>query len=80
MLASQLLGAAMEMRIMIARVIVAALCFSGLLAESAYSQTLQAGFQQATIFTGLSNPTAIKFASDGRVFLAEKSRADQSLR
>ena len=38
----------------------------------ASSQTLQPGFQQSTVFTGLINPTAIKFASDGRVLVAEK--------
>ena len=43
-----------------------------LTAGAASSQTLQPGFQQSIVFTGLTNPTAIKFASDGRVFVAEK--------
>jgi glucose/arabinose dehydrogenase/phosphodiesterase/alkaline phosphatase D-like protein len=30
-------------------------------------------FQQATAFSGLVQPTAVEFASDGRVFVAEKS-------
>lgn len=34
---------------------------------------LPAGFQETTVWSGLSNPTAIRFASDGRVVLAEKS-------
>ena len=42
-------------------------------ATSAAAQTLQAGFQQGAVFTGLTQPTAVKFASDGRVFVAEKS-------
>jgi glucose/arabinose dehydrogenase len=41
--------------------------------SSAAAQTLQAGFQQGAAFTGLTQPTAVKFASDGRVFVAEKS-------
>jgi glucose/arabinose dehydrogenase len=35
--------------------------------------TLPAGFGEAIVFTGLTQPTAIKFARDGRVFVAEKS-------
>ena len=35
--------------------------------------TLPSGFQESIVFSGLTNPTAIRFASDGRVFVAEKS-------
>ncbi len=35
--------------------------------------TLAAGFVDSTVFTGLTHPTKIRFASDGRVFVAEKS-------
>jgi glucose/arabinose dehydrogenase len=35
--------------------------------------TLPAGFQETIVFSGLVNPTAVRFASDGRVFVAEKS-------
>jgi glucose/arabinose dehydrogenase len=35
--------------------------------------TLPANFQESTIFSGLSTPTVVRFASDGRVFVAEKS-------
>jgi len=35
--------------------------------------TLPAGFQESVVFSGLTQPTAVKFASDGRVFVAEKS-------
>ena len=31
------------------------------------------GFSEQTVFSGLTNPTAVRFASDGRVFVAEKS-------
>jgi hypothetical protein len=34
--------------------------------------TLPAGFQESVVFGGLTNPTAVRFASDGRVFVAEK--------
>ncbi len=37
------------------------------------SGALPSGFQETTVFTGLTNPTAVEFASDGRVFVAEKS-------
>jgi glucose/arabinose dehydrogenase len=37
------------------------------------ASALPTGFQEITIFTGLINPTAIEFAADGRVFVAEKS-------
>jgi glucose/arabinose dehydrogenase len=32
-----------------------------------------AGFQESVVWSGLTNPTAIRFAADGRVFVAEKS-------
>ncbi|MEO6025999.1 MAG: PQQ-dependent sugar dehydrogenase, partial [Candidatus Binatia bacterium] len=35
--------------------------------------TLRSGFQHTTAFVGLTFPTAVQFASDGRVFVAEKS-------
>ena len=31
------------------------------------------GFREVTVFSGLTNPTSVRFASDGRVFVAEKS-------
>jgi glucose/arabinose dehydrogenase len=34
--------------------------------------TLVEGFQESVVFQGLERPTAIAFASDGRVFVAEK--------
>ncbi len=35
--------------------------------------TLPAGFAETTVWSGLTNPTAVRFAPDGRVFVAEKS-------
>src|SRR5918999_3610249 len=35
--------------------------------------TYPVGFSEQTVFSGLTNPTAVRFASDGRVFVAEKS-------
>ncbi|NUT41140.1 MAG: sugar dehydrogenase, partial [Thermoactinospora sp.] len=42
------------------------------LAPSA-AQALPGSFQKQVVFSGLTNPTNIEFASDGRVFVAEKS-------
>ena len=33
---------------------------------------LPPGFQETVVFSGLTNPTAVRFAADGRVFVAEK--------
>ena len=41
-------------------------------AAKAGAATLPSGFQETTVFTGLTRPTAIRFARDGRVFVAEK--------
>jgi glucose/arabinose dehydrogenase len=37
------------------------------------SAALPVGFTEVTAFGGLTQPTAVKFASDGRIFVAEKS-------
>jgi glucose/arabinose dehydrogenase len=34
--------------------------------------TLPPGFQESIVFTGLTQPTAVRFSPDGRVFVAEK--------
>jgi glucose/arabinose dehydrogenase len=41
-------------------------------APAANAATLPSGFQESTVFSGLTNPTVVRFASDGRVFVAEK--------
>ena len=40
--------------------------------RSAEAATLPAGFQESIVFSGLTNPTVVRFSSDGRVFVAEK--------
>ena len=40
---------------------------------AAQAATLPAGFQERTVFSGLTNPSTMRFAADGRVFVAEKS-------
>jgi glucose/arabinose dehydrogenase len=42
------------------------------LASPAGAVTLPAGFAEKTVFSGLNQPTAVRFSSDGRVFVAEK--------
>ena len=37
------------------------------------AQTVPPGFQVSTAFSGRTNPTAIRFARDGRVYIAQKS-------
>jgi glucose/arabinose dehydrogenase/PKD repeat protein len=39
---------------------------------AAQAATLPTGFQESVVFSGLSNPTVVRFASDGRIFVAEK--------
>ena len=41
-------------------------------AKPAEAATLPAGFSERTVISGLVNPTAVRFSSDGRVFVAEK--------
>src|SRR5438045_7529124 len=43
------------------------------LARHPRSLTLLPGFSERVVFSGLTAPTAMRFASDGRVFVAEKS-------
>src|SRR4030095_11832532 len=44
-----------------------------MLPPTTLAATLPSGFQESIVFSGLTNPTAVRFASDGRVFVAEKS-------
>jgi glucose/arabinose dehydrogenase len=41
-------------------------------APGAHAAEVPAGFQDATVFSGIDEPTAIRFAPDGRAFVAEK--------
>ena len=52
------------------------LAMTGLLSSIAspvHAATLPAGFSETTVFSGLTQPTAIRFSPDGRVFVTEKS-------
>ena len=37
------------------------------------ARALPSGFSETTVWSGLSSPVQVAFASDGRVFVAEKS-------
>jgi glucose/arabinose dehydrogenase len=39
---------------------------------AAEASTLPTGFQDTVVLNGMTNPTALRFASDGRIFVAEK--------
>jgi hypothetical protein len=41
--------------------------------HAASASTLPSGFVETVVFSGLTNPTVVRFSSDGRVFVAEKS-------
>ena len=49
------------------------LALTGPAAPDPRAAVVTSGFQESVIFCGLTNPTAVRFASDGRVFVAEKS-------
>jgi PKD repeat protein len=42
-------------------------------ATSQAAAAVPTGFQESVVFSGLTEPTAVRFASDGRIFVAEKS-------
>ena len=52
-----------------AAIVLSCLCASA----TAQASTLPQGFNEQTVFSGLTEPTAIRFSPDGRVFVAEKS-------
>ena len=45
---------------------------AALLGRTALAQIYPPGFNQTSIFSGLDNPVAFRFAADGRVFVAER--------
>src|SRR5262245_34764064 len=49
------------------------LALAPLLGAAASGVTLPDRFQQTAVITGLLNPTAVRFAANGQVFVAEKS-------
>ena len=48
-------------------------CYGDVTFKTVASETLPSRFRDTAVFTGLTQPTAVRFASDGRVFVAEKS-------
>ena len=40
--------------------------------SKAHAATLPSGFQESVAFSGLTNPTVVRFSPDGRIFVAEK--------
>ena len=58
-------------RRVLALALVAAAAFA--VAGHAGAATLQPNFQETDVFSGLTNPTTLRFAPDGRAFVAEKS-------
>jgi glucose/arabinose dehydrogenase len=58
----------------IRRLVVLACALAGLaLGSAGEAQALPSGFQESVAFSGLTNPTVVRFSPDGRVFIAEKS-------
>jgi glucose/arabinose dehydrogenase len=55
------------------RLLSAAALLSATLAAAAGGVELPDRFQQTAVITGLTNPTAVRFAPNGQVFVAEKS-------
>jgi glucose/arabinose dehydrogenase len=68
-------GSSIGLRATAARLLLACACALALLAlpAAARADPLPSGFEQAPVFSGLTNPTSIAFSPDGRVFVAEKS-------
>jgi glucose/arabinose dehydrogenase len=52
--------------------VLASLTTVALQVAPAQAATLPPGFRETVVFSGLTQPTAVRFASDGRVFVAEK--------
>jgi glucose/arabinose dehydrogenase len=50
-----------------------AVVIAAMTAPPAGAVTLPSGFQESTVFSGITNPTVVRFASDGRVFVGTKS-------
>ena len=62
------LGALVAMTALVASVVVV-----GAAAQPVAAASLPPGFQEEIVFSGLTEPTALRFSPDGRVFVAEKS-------
>src|ERR1700755_488523 len=49
------------------------LAFLAMAASARADTTLPPGFQETTVWSGLTTPTSVRFAPDGRVFVLSKS-------
>lgn len=56
----------------------AGLLIAALAPSMVAASTLPTGFQEMAAFTGLTQPTAVRFSPDGRVFVAEKGASSRS--
>jgi len=56
-----------------AAVMAVGLVLLGVPSAAPAAAAVPAGFQDAAVLTGLSEPTAVQFAPDGRIFVAEKN-------
>jgi len=56
-----------------AAAVLAAVCSLAIVAPVASGSTLPSGFRDEAVFTDLEEPTALRVAADGRVFVAEKA-------
>ena len=64
---------AMLFRLTLAVLGAASACVFGVGPTTGATTTVPSGFQETVAISGLDNPTTLRFASDGRVFVAEKS-------
>src|SRR4051794_18521046 len=53
--------------------LLAASALTAVAVPAAQASTVASGFQDTVVLSGLTNPTAVRFASDGRVFVAQKN-------
>ena len=58
---------------------IAAVLFAWAAATVAVTTYKQPGFSEAVVFTGLTNPTVVRFLPDGRVARRREERPDQDL-
>ena len=65
-------GRVLSLALSVALVLGSLTAFVAATAPTARAATLPAGFQESVMFSGLTNPTAVRFAPDGRIFVAEK--------
>jgi len=67
----------MSLRLLVSRAATALLVVGGLVVavggqEAAAATVLPSGFQEQVVYSGLTEPTSVQFATDGRVFVAQK--------